>query len=379
MKIAILIPAYNEEKTIGLSIDEILESKSYKKYNPQIIVSDNNSSDSTSDIVKTYKDKNVLLISNNNMGYGANLDFGIKYTDADIIVFADADCSYPFSEFNKFVEPLLKKEAEFVLGNRFNSKMEKKAMPFLNKYFGTPFLTFLINKFFKTAIKDCNCGMRALIKKKYLELNMNSPGMEYASEMIIKSAKKNQVIKNVDITFRKDKRNTSPHLNRWVDGWRHLRYILSSSANLNIIIIPILLSFILSLLSFCTSIIQLENIPFHSSFVLIFFSIIFAIIALSIISSRALMHIIGDINCKFIKLLIDMEEKNRLIKMSFFLFLAATIDFIYLVYIWYLNEFGPLNQITNLIRISIFGITGSYFLFLDLIISNFKKLYYYIK
>tara|TARA_B100001057_G_C22770898_1_gene919542 strand:- start:67 stop:1206 length:1140 start_codon:yes stop_codon:yes gene_type:complete len=379
MKIAILIPAYNEEKTIGLSIDEILESKYYKKYNPQIIVSDNNSTDSTSDIVKKYKDKNVSLISNNKMGYGANLDFGIRNTDADIIVFADADCSYPFSEFNNFVDPILEKKVDFVLGNRFTKNMEKKSMPMLNKYLGTPILTFLINKLFKTKINDCNCGMRAVLKKKYLKLNMNSQGMEFASEMIIKSAKNKQVISNVDISFRKDKRGKPPHLNRWVDGWRHLRYILSASSNLSIIYFPIFISLFLMLISFSISIIKFDYIPFHSSFMLIFISIIFAIIALSVISSRAIMHVVKDINCKFIQYLFRLEKNNNLIKTSFWLYVAAIFDFILLLYIWYSNDFGSLNQITNLIRISIFGILASYFLFLDLIISNSKKLYYYIK
>jgi hypothetical protein len=112
------------------------------------------------------------------------------------------------------------------MGTRLKGRIEQGAMPLLNRYFGTPILTQILNRLFGTHISDCNCGMRGLNRLAYEGLGVMSSGMEFASEMIVKAAIANVQIVEVPVTLRRDKRNRPPHLRPWTDGWRHLRLLL---------------------------------------------------------------------------------------------------------------------------------------------------------
>jgi len=100
-------------------------------------------------------------------------------------------------------------------------------MPALHRYLGTPVLTWILNTLFETRISDCNCGMRCIERDTYLKLNLTSPGMEYASEMIVRAAVQGVAITEIPIHFHKDRRDRRPHLRSFRDGWRHLRLLLS--------------------------------------------------------------------------------------------------------------------------------------------------------
>lgn len=224
MKLTILIPALNEEETIGICIEKAKRFITQNNVEAEILIANNNSTDKTEEIAKKLETR---VINVTEKGYGAALIEGTKKAKGKYVIMGDADDSYNFLEIKAFLEEL-EKGYDFVIGNRLKGKIEKGAMPFLHRYIGTPILSLLISKKYKTKIGDINCGLRGYNKEKIEKLNCKCEGMEYASEMIIKSAKSNLKIKEIPINFYKDKRKRKPHLNTIRDGIRHLKVILES-------------------------------------------------------------------------------------------------------------------------------------------------------
>lgn len=225
MDISVVIPCLNEELTIGECVQMALQGISQSGLSGEVIVSDNGSVDKSVEISKAM---GARVTHCKIPGYGAAIDHGISQSQAKIVVFADADLSYDFREIPKIIQPILKGDADLVLGNRINQKMQLGSMPWINQKIGTPFLSFLIRKLYGIKTSDCNSGMRAILRDRYSGLNLQSPGMEFASEMLLKAARQFLKYREVDIQFRKDQRNRPPHLRRWRDGSRHLWIILSS-------------------------------------------------------------------------------------------------------------------------------------------------------
>jgi len=222
--ISLVIPCLNEESTINKVIIDAQSELSQMNYPFEIIIADNGSSDNSISIAQV---AGVQVVNVQEKGYGSALHYGILSSRYQWIVFADADLSYPFKELKNILGPLITNEADFVLGSRINGTIENKAMPFLNRYFGTPFLSFLIRSIYKIKVSDCNSGMRAISKNIYTQLNLKSRGMEYASEMLIRASQLNIRYKEVPILFKQDLRGRRSHLSPWPDGWRHLKIILN--------------------------------------------------------------------------------------------------------------------------------------------------------
>ena len=223
IELTILIPALNEEETIGICIKKAKEFINKNKIKAEILIANNNSTDNTGKIAK---DMGARVVNISEKGYGIALIEGTKKAFGKYVIMGDADDSYNFLELNDFIK-LLREDNDIIIGNRFKGKIEKEAMPFLHRYIGTPFLSFLIRKKYNVKIGDVNCGLRAYNKEKLIKLKCNCTGMEYASEMIIKAAKENLKIIEIPINFYKDKRNKKTHLRTVKDGIRHLKVILN--------------------------------------------------------------------------------------------------------------------------------------------------------
>lgn len=243
-KITILIPCLNEKNTIGKAIGIARQAAGkYFKKGFEIIVADNGSTDGSLEYLKRRKD--VKLVRVPIRGYGAALHYGIIVAKYDYVLFADADLSYDFGEIERFI-PYISRGYDLIVGSRFKGKIEKGTMPFLHRYIGTPILTFLIRRIYKINTSDCNSGMRAIKKAFYEKLQMKNSGMEWASELLIKTALKNGRYAEVPITFYKDQRKGRPHLRRWEDGWRHLKVIILLRPSL--LLLPAFFLFILGIL-----------------------------------------------------------------------------------------------------------------------------------
>ena len=120
----------------------------------------------------------------------------------------------------------MREGAEFVMGNRFAGEIKPGAMPFLHYWLGNPVLSRLGRLFFRSSVGDFHCGMRGFRKDAFLAMQLQTTGMEFASEMVIKSTLLKQRIVEVPTTLHKDGRSRPPHLRTWRDGWRHLRFML---------------------------------------------------------------------------------------------------------------------------------------------------------
>ena len=124
-----------------------------------------------------------------------------------------------------FVERL-REGADLVVGNRFQGRIEPGAMPFLHKYLGNPSLSFIGRLFFKTEIGDFYCGLRGFNCDRIHALSLRSTGMEFAIEMVVRSALAGYRVDEIPTTLKKDGRSRPPHLRTWRDGWRGLSFLL---------------------------------------------------------------------------------------------------------------------------------------------------------
>lgn len=170
----------------------------------------------------------------------------------------DSDDSYDFENIMPFLEKL-HDGYDLVMGNRFKGKIEKGAMPWSHRYIGTPVISFIGRLFYKSKVKDFNCGMRGFSKEKILALDLKCTGMEYASEMIVEASLNNLKITEIPITLKKDGRDSKPHLKSISDGWRHLKFLLMYSPKWLFLIPGFILMFIGLLRKFLIYIWKFEN------------------------------------------------------------------------------------------------------------------------
>ena len=137
----------------------------------------------------------------------------------------DADGSYDFGRIEEFVAKL-RDGADLVMGNRFRGGIHPGDMPFLHRYLGNPVLSHLGRLFFNAPVGDFQCGLRGFNRSSIQWIDLQSPGMEFASEMVVKAALSGLQIAEVPTTLAPDGRGRPPHLRTWRDGWRHLRFLL---------------------------------------------------------------------------------------------------------------------------------------------------------
>jgi len=238
--LSFVIPCLNEEKTIERAV--LAASQAGRKNIPgrfEVIVADNGSTDGS--VKKVKKQKIARLVHVPVRGYGAALHWGILKAKGEYVLYADADLSYDFGEARKFVK-LLDKDFDLILGSRIKGKIDDEAMPFLNRYLGTPFLTFLIRLIYGVKTSDCNSGMRMVKKSFYKTLHMRNSGMEWASELLLKTALRKGRYTEVPINFHKDQRGRPPHLLRWADGWRHFKAIALLKPNFLAVFLAVFLA-----------------------------------------------------------------------------------------------------------------------------------------
>lgn len=213
------MPCLNEEKAVGICVMRAIGALKMEKLSGEVIVADNGSSDNSSEIA-TKAGAKVLKVSKR--GYGAACLGGIGAAKGEYVVLGDSDLSYDFAEIPKLINEL-DKGADLVLGSRLKGKIEAGAMPVLHRFLGVPFLTFLLNLFFGTRVSDAHCGLRAVKRIKLGKLKLKSPGMEFASEMIIRAAVAKMDIAEVSINYYR-RRGTSK-LHPLSDSLRHLKLI----------------------------------------------------------------------------------------------------------------------------------------------------------
>ena len=243
-EISFVIPCLNEELCLESVLQECFEAGDDSGISFEVVVADNGSTDRSVEIAQKLGAK---VINVPFRGYGEALRAGIAGSDGYFIVMGDADGTYAFSDLPKFLEKL-RSGNDLVMGNRFQGVIERGAMPLLHKYLGNPVLSFFGRCFFGIPIGDFHCGLRAFRKASIDSLRLNSSGMEFASEMVIKAALMDLSLSEVPTGLRRGHPLRTPHLRTWRDGWRHLKFMLSYSPSFSYLPLAFAAS-ILSILS----------------------------------------------------------------------------------------------------------------------------------
>lgn len=222
IELTILMPCLNESETLAVCIDKAEGYLARSAVSGEVLIADNGSTDGSQQIAIAHGARVVEVAEK---GYGSALIGGILAARGQYVIMGDADDSYDFGSLDQFVERLLAGD-ELVMGNRFRGGIAPGAMPPLHKYLGNPVLSFIGRALFGSSIKDFHCGLRGFNRQSMLDLHLQTSGMEFASEMVVKSTLGGLRVSEVPTTLAKDGRSRPPHLRSWRDGWRHLRFLL---------------------------------------------------------------------------------------------------------------------------------------------------------
>ncbi len=222
VELSIVMPCLNEAETLAVCIDNARGYLIRSGVDGEIIIADNGSTDGSQQIAL---DRGARVVDVPAKGYGSALMGGIESARGTFVIMGDADDSYDFENLDPFVERLRAGD-QLVMGNRFRGGIEPGAMPPLHKYLGNPVLSWIGRVLFRSPIKDFHCGLRGFNRQDILDLHLKTTGMEFASEIVVKSTLGGLRVSEVPTTLRKDGRSRPPHLRSWRDGWRHLRFLL---------------------------------------------------------------------------------------------------------------------------------------------------------
>ena len=225
MELTILMPCLNEAETIGICITSANNWISKNAIDAEVLIADNGSVDGSPIIAEAL---GARVVNAPDKGYGAALIFGILNARGRYVIMGDSDDSYDFLKLDLFLMKLRQGD-DIVIGNRFKGGIAKGAMPFIHRYLGNPVLSFIGRLFFKIDIGDFHCGLRAVKQNIVSKLGLQTMGMEFASEMIVKASLFHLKISEVPTTLKMGGRTRAPHLRTWQDGWRHLRFLLMYS------------------------------------------------------------------------------------------------------------------------------------------------------
>ena len=225
VELTILMPCLDEAETITTCVAKARDFLNRTGIDGEVVVADNGSTDGSAELALAAGARVVRIADK---GYGNALIGGIGAARGRFVIMADADDSYDFSHLEAFVESL-RAGNTMVIGNRFRGGIRSGAMPPLHRYLGNPLLSFVGRLFFSSGIGDFHCGLRGIDREAAMRLSLQAPGMEFASEMIVKATLAGWRIAEVPTVLSPSGRSHVSHLRSWRDGWRHLRFLLMMS------------------------------------------------------------------------------------------------------------------------------------------------------
>jgi glycosyltransferase involved in cell wall biosynthesis len=371
MDVSVVIPCLNEANSLGHCVDKAMEAFRKAGLSGEVIVADNGSTDASVQIAEGHGAR-VLRVTER--GYGAALRAGIAAARGPFIIMGDADDSYDFTDVPRFVEKL-HEGYDVVMGNRFRGEIKSGAMPLLHKYFGNPGLTALLNTLFHVGIGDSYCGMRGFTRALYDRLDVRSSGMEFALEMIIKSAQIGARITEIPIILWPDKRGRAPHLRSFRDGWRSLRFMLLYAPNWlfflpGVSLIAVGLAIVLWLLPGPRAITPHITLDIHT----MIFGVIFTLLGAQILSIGAFAKVFsyaerfdrGTVSLKRVLRRVTLESGLLL---GGLLFVAGFAGCAWVTWHWAAGGFGPLFQVRQILFWSMWLFLGVQVIFASFFLS----------
>jgi hypothetical protein len=223
IEVTVLLPCLNEAETLATCVRKARASLAELGIEGEVLVSDNGSTDGSQEIALA---EGARVVDAPRKGYGAALLTGIAEARGRYVIMADADDSYDLAHLGPFVEQL-RAGHDVVMGNRFGGGIEPGAMPLLHRYLGNPVLSWLGRVLFGLKnVHDFHCGIRGFDRERIRDLDLRMPGMEFASELVVRARLSGYDLAEVPTTLHPDGRSRAPHLRTWRDGWRHLRFLL---------------------------------------------------------------------------------------------------------------------------------------------------------
>jgi glycosyltransferase involved in cell wall biosynthesis len=362
-EVSVILPALNEEVTIGQCIEKIKRVFLEKHIHGEIIVMDS-STDSTGTVAR---DLGATVIRPEKAGYGYAYIEGFRHAKGRYIVMGDADNTYDFLDIPRLIEPL-KQGADLVIGSRFRGEIKRGSMSQLHRYIGNPLLNRILNMIFRTHFSDSHSGFRAIRRSALELLKLESGGMEFASEMLIRASRQELVITEIPITYYS--RVSPSKLHSFADGWRHIRFVLLMRP------IPFLafpgiflacIGFALMGIFYMTGI---EGSRLHSF-------ILGALLLLGgtqgvfmgiLISTYSVIHGYQE-KSGFMKIIMNYHSLEKFLVLGGMLVLAGILVGAYIIYKWVASGFGELSEISTAIVALLLLIMGMEVLFLSIFTS----------
>ncbi|GAC1703025.1 MAG: glycosyltransferase [Candidatus Acidiferrum sp.] len=371
LHVSVVIPCLNEANSVAICVDKAITAFRNAGLSGEVIVADNGSTDGSAEIAERHGARIVHVAEH---GYGAALRAGILAAGAPYIIMGDADDSYDFTDVPRFVEKL-RQGYDLVMGNRFRGGIKPGAMRPLHRYFGNPGLTALLNTFFHAGIGDSYCGMRGFTRALFDRLDVRSSGMEFALEMIIKSAQIGARIAELPIILWPDKRGRASHLRSFRDGWRSLRFMLLYAPNwlfflpgATLMIFGLFLVF--WLLPGPRSVSPSITLDIHT----MIFGVVFALLGVQLISIGAFAKVFSYAE-RFDRGTVSLKRVLRRVTLESGLTLGAALFLIgfagcaWITYSWAASGFGPLHQVRQVLLWSMCLFLGVQIIFSSFFLS----------
>ncbi len=362
--LSVVLPALNEERTIGECIQKIRRVFADLGIDGEIIIADS-SDDRTAAIAA---DCGATVVRPEAMGYGNAYLAGLARARGRYIVMGDADATYDFLEIPKLLAPL-EDGADLVLGSRLRGTIEPGAMPALHRYVGNPLLTWLLNRIFSIRISDAHTGFRAIRRDALERLDLKTGGMEFASEMVIEAAKTGLSIAEVPITYRP--RITPSKLASFSDGWRHLRFMMLYRP-IPFLAVPGLVFALFGLFLMLIFLFRgdVETSHIHS-FVLAALAFVGGLQALVMGLNIEVYSVIHGYSREngIVARIMDYYSLERVLVVGALLMLAGAAVGIGIVAEWIASGFGPLSQIASAVWSLALFLSGMQIVFAAIFIS----------
>lgn len=219
-EVSVILPCLNEEQALGICLKKIKEVFASHNIRGEIIVADNGSTDASCEIARQH---NAVLVHEPRRGYGSAYLAGLRRARGKYLIIGDSDNTYNFYDIPQFLKSL-REGYDFVIGSRFRGRIQKGAMSWSHRYIGNPVLSTMCRLFFRTALSDIHCGMRAFSRTAYETMHLSTLGMEFATEMVVSALSQHLKIREIPIDYHP--RAGASKLNAFGDAWRHIRFML---------------------------------------------------------------------------------------------------------------------------------------------------------
>ncbi|WP_135855007.1 glycosyltransferase family 2 protein [Halorussus salinus] len=257
--LSVVMPTLNEEEGIAECIKRIQNGIEEFGITTEIIISDS-STDRTPEIAR---EMGAIVVEPDAPGYGYAYRYAFERARGDLIAIGDADTTYDFEDLPRLLDPVVRGDADMVMGSRLEGEIKPGAMPKLHQYIGNPLLTKFLNAFYGAGVSDAHSGFRVFSQEAWETLECTTTGMEFASEMIMEAGAKDLTIKEVPITYHE--REGEATLESFRDGWRHVRFMLENAPGY-LFSVPAVAMFAVGLLTMTLSIsgVSVSGVTFGS-------------------------------------------------------------------------------------------------------------------